>query len=190
MGTKCVACLQGFTWECQWGGDCDTVPKLTGYNVPLDQTVLNRRSIEDVELPDEDENEDEVTIREQDDSSLKDQQSTGRKRAAKLYPLDREAACEWAQHKSCGGGSYPIVGCVGGKQQARHHGPDKNTLNNGKGNVHRICHDCHNRWHAQNNPGYIWGANHPDHNPVLATPDELIKNQLYWSTKKVVRAID
>jgi hypothetical protein len=37
-------------------------------------------------------------------------------------------------------------------QQARHHGPDYNTLNNDPTNVSRICHVCHNRWHAANDP--------------------------------------
>lgn len=84
------------------------------------------------------------------DASLVDQQSTGRKRAAKLYPLDSEAYCEWSGKKEQGGGKTPIDGCgirPGsniGLQQCRHHGPDKNTLNNELGNVHRICTPCHN----------------------------------------------
>ena len=96
------------------------------------------------------------------DAALKDQQSTGRKRAAKLYPLDREAECEWAEQTNAGGG-VTIAGCglridskgmvvPKGKQQSRHHGPDYNTLNNDPGNVHRICHNCHNSWHAVNDP--------------------------------------
>lgn len=88
------------------------------------------------------------------DASLKDQQSTGRKRAARLYPLNREQPCEWRGKVRMGGGDRPILGCLNGYQQARHHGPDKNTLNNEAGNVHRICHECHNRWHAANDPDY------------------------------------
>lgn len=84
------------------------------------------------------------------DSSLKDPQSTGRKRAAKQYPLNKSLPCEWRGILHAGGGTKPIMGCVAGKQQARHHGPDYNTLNNEPGNVHRICHSCHNRWHAEN----------------------------------------
>ena len=91
------------------------------------------------------------------DAALKDQQSTGRKRAARLYPLDRSAACEWRDKVNCGGGSNPIKGCDDGVQLNRHHGPDKNTLNNDEGNVHRICAHCHNRWHAANDPDYIPG---------------------------------
>lgn len=90
------------------------------------------------------------------ESNLKDQQSTGRKRAAKLYPLVNEHDCEWQGRGNCGGGSRPILGCVSGKQQARHHGPDKTVSNNEQGNVHRICHYCHNRWHAANDPSYDW----------------------------------
>lgn len=89
------------------------------------------------------------------DFFLKDQQSTGRKRAAKLYPLDRTATCEWANQKDVGGG-ISINGCgvrpnsVVGLQQSRHHGPDYSTLNNAPDNVHRICHSCHNTWHSAN----------------------------------------
>lgn len=92
------------------------------------------------------------------DDALKDQQSTGRKRAAVKYPLDREAPCEWQGLKNCGGGINPINGCIDGKQQARHHGPDKSVVNNDEGNVHRICHRCHNRWHAANNKSYDWNS--------------------------------
>ena len=98
----------------------------------------------------------ETTRRQKDDSAVRDQQSTGRKRAAKLYPLDRNKPCEWANNPAAGGGFAPIQGCgirpatMVGRQQARHHGPDQNTLNNEPGNVHRICHSCHNTWHAAN----------------------------------------
>lgn len=84
------------------------------------------------------------------DSSLKDQQSTGRKRAAKAYPLDRDAPCEWIGIKQPGGSAIELPDCINGKQQCRHHGPDYNTLNNDEGNVHRICHSHHNYWHAAN----------------------------------------
>jgi hypothetical protein len=73
-----------------------------------------------------------------------------------MYPLVAESACEWQGLSECGGGLYPILGCLSGKQQARHHGPDKSVSNNEEGNVHRICHFCHNRWHAANNAEYDW----------------------------------
>jgi hypothetical protein len=88
------------------------------------------------------------------DDEIKDDKSTGRKRAAVLYPLDREASCEWRNLKFAGGGMYPIFGCSEGKQVHRHHGPDKDTLNNASGNVHRICNECHACWHTNNDEAY------------------------------------
>jgi hypothetical protein len=98
------------------------------------------------------------------DSTLVDQQSTGRKRAAKLYPLNAQAYCEWSGKSDQGGGNHPIQGCglrpnsQIGYQQCRHHGPDKNTLNNDLGNVHRICTPCHNEWHSKNDKDYVPGT--------------------------------
>lgn len=92
---------------------------------------------------------------------VRDPESTGRKRAATLYPLDRSAPCEWLGKTAMGGGDFPIDGCPLGsncKQQARHHGPDKNTMNNEPGNVHCIGHLCHNRWHVKNDPDYDWSS--------------------------------
>lgn len=125
------------------------------------------------------------------DSTLKDQQSTGRKRAAIAYPLDRDAPCEWKGLRFAGGGQFPIVGCTNGKQEARHHGPDKNTLNNEEGNVHRICVFCHNRWHTLNDSSYEPGNPGPSHDKkTMATPDEIVDNELYWASKKTVKARD
>lgn len=90
-----------------------------------------------------------------------DSQSSGRKEAAKLYPLNEDAPCEWQGLANCGGGDFPIIGCpseVKSIQQARHHGPEKNVQNNEVGNVHRICHYCHYRWHAKNDKTYDWNA--------------------------------
>lgn len=102
-----------------------------------------------------------------------DSQSAGRKVAAKLYPLDPDKPCEWRGFSNCGGGDYPILGCLEGKQQARHHGPEKNVQNNEQGNVHRICHYCHYRWHAKNDPDYDWNAGvWPPHNPRPLTDKE------------------
>ena len=88
------------------------------------------------------------------DEDVKDPKSTGRKRAAELYPLDREVPCEWRNLKYAGGGLFPIIGCSEGLQVHRHHGPDKNTLNNEPGNVHRICNECHACWHTNNDESY------------------------------------
>ena len=106
-------------------------------------------------------------------------QSAGRKEAAKLYPLEATKPCEWQGKANCGGGDYPILGCptgVNSVQQARHHGPEKNVQNNEKGNVHRICHYCHYRWHAANDPTYNWNAGvWPPHKPRLLTAVEQAK---------------
>lgn len=92
--------------------------------------------------------------------SYKDPLSTGRKRAAAMYPIATGQVCEWAGLARAGGGIIPIVGCVGRAASDRHHGPDKNTMNNAPDNVHRICDHCHNTWHALNDPGY---GERPDH---------------------------
>ena len=90
----------------------------------------------------------------------KDPLSTGRKRAAQMYPIAPGQVCEWAGLKRAGGGVVPIIGCIGRPASDRHHGPDKNTMNNAPGNVHRICDHCHNTWHALNDPHY---GDRPDH---------------------------
>jgi hypothetical protein len=107
-----------------------------------------------------------------------------------MYPLDREGDCEWKLQKNCGGGKSPIIGCIDGRQEARHHGPDKNTLNNDSGNVHRICHRCHNRWHARNDPDYVWGSVYNDHSPTVATQDEVLLDELNWLGKKLKNVVD
>lgn len=93
---------------------------------------------------------------------LKDPQSTGRKRVARMYPIPVGKMCEWAMLAAAGGGIEPIVGCAGYPATDLHHGPDKNTLNNAKAslgigeteNVHLICSMCHNAWHGANDPYY------------------------------------
>jgi hypothetical protein len=96
-----------------------------------------------------------------DPNDITDIKSTGRKRAAMVAPIFDGMVCEWAGLKYAGGGVQPIVGCLGtliteakGSGE-RHHGPDKNVLNNSVGvNLHRICQNCHKRWHALNDPYY------------------------------------
>lgn len=102
--------------------------------------------------------------------------SAGRKEAARLYPIDQEAACEWRGLANVGGGEYPIVGCIAGFQQSRHHGPVKNTTENSRHNIHLICHKCHNTWHAKNDPTYDEELNYTlPHKPRPATTEELIR---------------
>lgn len=87
-------------------------------------------------------------------ADYKDPISTGRKRAAEMYPISAGMVCEWAGLAKAGGGVVPIVGCVGRPASDRHHGPDKNTMNNAPSNLHRICDYCHNTWHALNDLHY------------------------------------
>lgn len=137
--------MRGFTTECR-GGDCDGLTP----SDPIEEQLDGDTDSEQDELEDQPKRH----RRTKPDAALKDQQSTGRKRAARLYPLDRTKECEWRGKVRQGGGDHPITGCFDGMQFARHHGPDKNTLNNDPGNVHRICHGCHNRWHSKNDPNY------------------------------------
>lgn len=100
---------------------------------------------------------------------ITDVQSTGRKRAAVRYPITEGMVCEWEGLKSAGGGVVPIFGCLGNLATDRHHGPDKNTLNNEPGNVHRICSPCHNMWHARNDEFY--GTRPPGTEPFIPLDD-------------------
>lgn len=139
--------------------------------------------------------------------------STGRKRAAALYPIFPGQMCEWAGLKNAGGGVYPIIGCKGNtiaearksedlpegvaSRGDRHHGPDKNVLNNAPSNLHRICSYCHNRWHFLNNPTYklprppagepwLPEGDWQEHDPVTkATDEEIEQNEEFWSKKKI-----
>lgn len=111
---------------------------------------------------------------------VRDQTSTGRKRAvAAMEEWERGkdgGLCEWSYLRNAGGGAVPIVGCNGTilrmvKQTENlpegesprhiHHGPDKSTLNNGPENLHAICSSCHNRWHALNDP--LYAKDRPEH---------------------------
>lgn len=117
-----------------------------------------------------------------------DPKSTGRKRAAKLYPITNGMSCEW-QGLAKAGGNNPIVGCVNGVATHRHHGPNKDTLHNEEGNVHRICTKCHNRWHTRNDPDYNWQGPWEPHDPVTkATDEQLAESEIYWASHKTKKA--
>lgn len=154
-----------------------------------------------------------------DNSDVRDATSTGRKRAVALYPIPSDGMeCEWSGLSFAGGGTQPIIGCRPGtrimavkrnsdtsegfRPGAVHHGPDKSTLNNEPDNVSRICVDCHNRWHALNDPFYarerpaegapylpLSGVYAPlirrglpsGEELVLATAEELEWSDKYWS---------
>jgi hypothetical protein len=101
------------------------------------------------------------TRRYKNDDAVTDQQSTGRKRAAALYPLKdsngSRIPCDFSNKARClpsymevqidGCGLRP--GTFPKHAQARHHN-DYNTLNNERSNVALLCHDCHNLLHAKN----------------------------------------
>ena len=72
----CLECMRGF-----YCGECNVSVSL---NEPSEQEDYSESDETDTKIR-----------RNKPDSALKDQQSTGRKRAAKLYPLDRLAKCEW-----------------------------------------------------------------------------------------------
>lgn len=123
--------------------------------------------------------------------NLKDPESTGRKRAAKLYPIEIDTPCEWRGKKNCGGGRRPIIGCYDGTQQHRHHGPVKRTTRNELGNVHRICDNCHVHWHELNDLIYDesdYGL--LPHDPSPATNEETIRNVLAWKSGEMGRQFE
>lgn len=185
---KCVAHNLGLNWECRSPSECE---EEDGSGQPdLSDSILVGGDSDNPEIDSEEEEEEIERRTYGDDSALRDQQSTGRKRAARYYPLDPAALCEWAMKKNAGGGKFPITGCVANLQQARHHGPDKNTLNNDKGNVHRICHTCHNRWHTLNDPDYVWADVQIAHSPQEATVDDLTASEEFWKDRKIVKAKD
>lgn len=103
--------------------------------------------------------------------------SAGRKRAAADYEIKENMPCEWRFMANCGGGPLPIVGCLTGVQQNRHHGPDKNTARNEEGNVHRICAKCHNTWHGKNNREY--GPDKSKFAHLLHDPRPMTEKEIY-----------
>lgn len=122
------------------------------------------------------------------DDEVTDVMSTGRKRAALEFPIPPGMECEWKGKKKCGGGKFPIIGCINGMAEARHHGPDKFPLNNEVGNVHRICSFCHNRWHALNDPHYVREEYAElKTTPEPATQKELLDNESWWNTNPAAR---
>ncbi len=130
-----------------------------------------------------------------DPAEMLDPTSTGRKQAAKLKPIEGGMICEWKLLARAGGGVIPIVGCIGNLAKNIHHGPDKDTTNNGDENLHRVCSECHNRWHSLNDPFYgsrtpagvpfipLTGTNHQHDPNTLASIEVAYAHELWWSTK-------
>lgn len=158
----CSACAVGFHWECTQGyerefegntfmGCCCNQDNFTAAPSNLRDVLVGSSGLDDKK-----ERGGQIKAA----ADVRDLQSTGRKRAAKLYPIPKENApgypmvCEWRGLVAAGGGVIPIVGCLDGLAKDIHHGPDKNTLSNFVGNVHRICSTCHNRWHTINDRYY------------------------------------
>lgn len=171
--TLCKYCLQGYPWECEY-------PDEDGYASCIATPVVKVDRLGPVK----------------DNEDVTDLESTGRKRAAQLYPLKEGMICEWANLKYAGGGVVSVVGCNGNLATNRHHGPDKNTLNNEVGNVHRICASCHNRYHSANDSFYNgdrpsgsipWlpsGTLIAHDTETKASPQEIIESELKWRTQK------
>jgi hypothetical protein len=175
---SCLSCARGFINECS----CPKSDRLNGAASLMEAVSSNQPELggekRDRGRP------------QKEDSDVTDPQSTGRKRAAVLYPLNRDQFCEWRDLANCGGGKHPIVGCATGRQENLHHGPDKNTLNNTrhedtiKGrNVHKICSKCHNRWHAKNDYDYDSSIPHNPRDATLAERIERLSQEMQPATK-------
>jgi hypothetical protein len=153
MTIICGPCAVGYHWECKHPTGEGLCHCTTEQPVAAD---INDRLLES---SDTEKKERGGQIK--DLANVKDLESTGRKRAAKLYPIPKDGepgypmACEWRGLLQAGGGVIPLVGCIDGLAKDIHHGPDKNTLSNFVGNVHRICKTCHNRWHTLNDKYYL-----------------------------------
>lgn len=152
---------------------------------------------------------------EDDEREITNNLTTGRKRAGRLVPIMTGMVCEWSHLRYAGGGIMPIVGCDGNKlakvkrgadlppgidsRGELHHGPDKATLNNAPGsNLHRICSECHHRWHALNDryydkvrpaadqpwvPEEQYGRVWP-HDPIsLATEEQMDTSEEWWNLR-------
>lgn len=170
----CLDCGRGF---CEFCNSCECCTISIGIrNSTDDNSVLERPDTDADNLSGETSHESDRAYTKtkgrpiKDPGDISDPKSTGRKRAALLYPIIEGNPCEWKALVNCGGGKHPIIGCISGEQKHRHHGPNKDTIENSPGNVHRICHDCHNIWHSQNDKDYD-----PTilHSPRPATLDEL-----------------
>lgn len=162
----CLSCAQGYIWECTNDPPC----VISGADAtPVDQKDRSTGVRDGMKWS-------------KADNEIRDLKSTGRKRAAVLYPLDASASCEWRNLRFAGGGLFPIPGCVAGTQKHRHHGPVVLTTANIEGNVHRICADCHNRWHGLNDPfikeymtTILWSPHDPNTELVSEELIEVVK---------------
>lgn len=134
-----------------------------------------------------------------DPHEVTDWESTGRKRAKEIAVIFDGMVCQWAFLKFAGGGAVPIVGCNGNQlwpqsedkklRGDRHHGPDKNVLNNAPlVNLWVLCTDCHNRWHTLNDKLYPLG---PDGKSLRPSPTlQYLPAVPYWQHDATTRATE
>ena len=158
---SCLDCGRGFHDECEREPCCCTEQTSTDNSTPVDAGTSDHKGARGSSNLRQD-----VTI------------SAGRKRAAAEYEIDPNLPCDWRGKINCGGGFYPVPGCISGFQTDRHHGPDKTTTNNSPENIHLICKPCHNLWHRRNDPAYGPNDKCPaginPHEPRWATEDEFL----------------
>lgn len=155
---ECIACGRQFHWECPSPTDNNCCCSLETKNAKASASTGEETNKVGRPL------KEEITI------------SAGRKRAATAYPLEEGQPCDWRGLANCGGGIYPIIGCLTGIAVNRHHGPVKDTSRNEESNIHRICAGCHNLWHAKNDPVYREDVfNLLTHDPRPATPSEMLQ---------------
>lgn len=138
----CLPCRRSFHYECEHFIETDESASCCCPEPTEEAAIADDTPVEFDEVKRHGNTKDEIGT------------SAGRKRAAQLYKINPEVACDWQMLANCGGGLRPIVGCITGKQRDRHHGPIKDTSHNEVGNVHRICSRCHNLWHAKNDEIY------------------------------------
>lgn len=149
--TACIAELTNMMCDC------------THENIPQPKAVGAIGNALNLEAEEFDTTTTTRTRRYKNDDAVTDQQSTGRKRAAKLYPLTdakgNKLPCDIAGKSNAlptfmevqidGCGVRP--GTLPGNAQSRHH-HNYNTLDNERANVALLCHACHNLLHARNDP--------------------------------------
>lgn len=189
----CPECARGFHAECEHGDECPSCE------------ICNPTLIEEPEIIVESTGKESHYEK---FKEFKDPSSTGRHRAALLYPYicdncehtksehkedstcGKEICfclgymwkpCEWRNFKNCGGGRNPIVGCGDGVQHDRHHGPIKDPLRNELGNVSLLCEKCHQRWHILNDEYYVEAEFAKlKHSLEPATAKDILDNELRW----------
>lgn len=185
---QCLECAEGFHNICEGGGcnTCHEPESIAVAGISLEGSGF-------VAVEDKGQTEGghrrRTSERTKNDTQLKDPHSTGRKRAVTLHGhADPTQPCEWQGKANCGGGRFPILGCMSGVQENLHHGPDKNTLNNERSNIHKICSQCHNRWHTLNDPDYEWDGVHEHHAPREPEIADVKEDNKRWQNRTVKRA--